>query len=569
MGFDVDLMKISRRVAFILVASVVLQLQAYAQAGLVINEIYIGTNAAINDQFIELYNPQTTTQYLDGCKLVQFGATGGDLSGASLTGVQTIWSFPGQAGDKTLAVAPGAFIVIAASATNHSGGLDLSFAGYEAVATPGPHNPKAVQLTHSSAALTYPGLTPSPIADAIVLTNGTGVSGSSIPLSSIIDGVQYDTAWVAGHLPASIDAGHTGGPNLKYGVSMERNKAGVTTLNSSYDFALFLPSPGVEHGTSKPVVAADLLPFDLRRFVDFNQYDTVTSGQKPNTYRSSQTVFATGLQFQGSNNVAWIRDTSYKTTSSAGQVSDLHFRATSAGDIQVFGDQAMLNYVLPANLASVFTPPNQWLDYFKTSLAVNTSYPVTTLTGTYSGATVTITFTGAYRGSEHVTVPRASFDSAYRFDLTANVQVSLGPLPLGSFSTTQMIWLSKGIGIIKMNMAHAGTTIGGQPVNVDGSERELIAYGIAAPARVYHPTDSIAVRAYPNPATDEITLSVPKEVRRVMLFATNGHLVRSFDVTGHGLEVLLWVKDLASAAYHARIEFADSSSGEVNMIVEH
>ena len=54
--------------------------------GLIINEVYIGTSGTVSDQFIELYNPQSTTQYLDGCMIIQFGASGGALSGSKLTG---------------------------------------------------------------------------------------------------------------------------------------------------------------------------------------------------------------------------------------------------------------------------------------------------------------------------------------------------------------------------------------------------------------------------------------------------------------------------------------------------
>ena len=58
--------------------------RAQSGKGLVINEIYIGSMAASggssNDEYIELYNPQSTTLYLDANMIVRFG-TGGKRHG--------------------------------------------------------------------------------------------------------------------------------------------------------------------------------------------------------------------------------------------------------------------------------------------------------------------------------------------------------------------------------------------------------------------------------------------------------------------------------------------------------
>src|SRR6266540_7131610 len=152
-----------------------LSMQASAQNlghGLMINEVYIGTSGS-SDQFIEIYNPQTTTQYLDGCIIVQFSTTGGALSGQTLTGATTGWKFPGRPTGTTLPVKPREFVVVAASAAKHTGGVDLSSAVYEAHGSFAQASPNATQLTIMSPAMNYPGLTPATTGDAIVLTNGT------------------------------------------------------------------------------------------------------------------------------------------------------------------------------------------------------------------------------------------------------------------------------------------------------------------------------------------------------------------------------------------------------------
>src|ERR1041385_635140 len=169
-------------------------LQANAQnlgRGLMINEVYIGT-ASNTDQYIEIYNPQTTTQYLDGCMIVQFGTTGGSLSGQSLSGAVTGWKFPGTVGGKTLAVKSKEFVVVAASATKHTGGLDLSGTAYEAHGSTAQSSPNAKQLTNMSPAMTWPGFTPAVAGDAIVLTNGSDATISDgVTVASILDAMQY------------------------------------------------------------------------------------------------------------------------------------------------------------------------------------------------------------------------------------------------------------------------------------------------------------------------------------------------------------------------------------------
>ena len=116
-------------VVFLVIIPISLLHAQSAGKGLVINEIYIGSMAVsgstATDQFIEIYNPQTTTQYLDGCMIVRFGETGGKLTGSALQQPADAWKFPGTSGGTTLSVQPGAFVVIAASAKNFSGGKNV------------------------------------------------------------------------------------------------------------------------------------------------------------------------------------------------------------------------------------------------------------------------------------------------------------------------------------------------------------------------------------------------------------------------------------------------------------
>src|SRR5688572_22161188 len=87
----------------------------FAQAkGILINEIYIGGVRTLlaNDSYVELYNPTSTTLYLDGCLLARVTAN----SGGFLQPIAEAWKFQGVPGNKTLPIAPGQFVVICAGA---------------------------------------------------------------------------------------------------------------------------------------------------------------------------------------------------------------------------------------------------------------------------------------------------------------------------------------------------------------------------------------------------------------------------------------------------------------------
>jgi len=552
-----------------------------AGKGLVINEIYIGSFASsgtATDQYIELYNPQSTTQYLDGCIIARFG-NGGMVANGVLQQVAEAWKFPGTRGGKTLAVASKQFIVVAVSAKNWSRGVDLSGADYETYTggmVPDDDNPNSTNLQKITGALTVQDLQLSATMDAVVLTNGSDANtADGIAMTSVIDGVQYNTAWTAGNLPVTIDAGFTGGPNLKFGYSMERTKKGVTSLNSSADFGLEFPSVGYEHGEApqkKPITVKDIFPFDFKRFVSYDEYDTVTEGAAPSKGPASKTVLSSGISFQGQSGVSLVKDTSIATG-----VSDLHYLPTPGGDLQVFADESFVSSVLPTTgLGITFNVPNQFVDYLKMSAGVNTVYPVATVTGvtTQNGIQVnfTVTTTGIYKGIErNISVPRGIFDTTYRFDLPAQVQISaLGGLISGSFTATESFWIAKGIGIIKSVLPRAGTTISGNSIVVGGIEKEMIAYGIQGARDVLADTShNESVQFYPNPADGEVNVRLGKSADRIELYSSDGKIIHSFDIVGRNPHALLWLKDLSEGPYIARVLYGDGRSSSASLIVKH
>jgi hypothetical protein len=544
----------------------VLSLQAHAQQnigrGLMINEVYIGS-AGSTDQYIEIYNPQSSTQYLDGCMIVQFGTSGGTLSGQTLSGALTGWKFPGTPGGRTLAVASKQFVVVAANAKKNASGLDLTSAAYEARSSLSQANPNAIQLTNMSPALTYPGLTPAATGDAIVLTNGSDATiTDGVSVSSILDAMQYGPTIVQGKFPQSIDSMLTGGSNLKAGYAMERNAVGVTTHSSYKDFSLQYPTPGAQHGSQqqKVVTPADLQPFEIGRFVAFHQFDTASAGATPSQFLSSQTVMQTGLSFQGQSGVARIRDSSF-TTSSSSIVSDLHYHVTSASDIEAFADTNLLQYMF-GDFSTNLKATNQWIPYLKMSAGAGTTYPITTITGSYPAgpvtATLTIPMTAVYRGIERVTVAKGTFDSAYRFDLTAHVKITASIFVNDSLIVPTSVWLVKGIGVIKRSNPFVTKTIAGNAIPVDGAERDMYAFGVQSRSSVSSHVAAASVTLYPNPASSLLHIASDRPVRSITLYDARGAVVLSeqFDA----LQPTVSLQDLATGMYRARIEYRDGTS---------
>jgi hypothetical protein len=74
---------------------------------------------------------------------------------------------------------------------------------------------------------------------------------------------------------------------------------------------------------------------------------------------------------------------------------------------------------------------------------------------------------------------------------------------------------------------------------------------------------------YPNPASDQATISFDRPADRVFLYDNAGKMVRSFELSSHITEALLWVGDVPNGAYHARVMFADGSSQTTEMVIRH
>jgi hypothetical protein len=557
----------------LVVLFLVVALQANAQnigRGLMINEVYIGS-ASNTDQYIEIYNPQSTTQYLDGCMIVLFDTTGGQLSAGALTNVRTAWKFPGSPGGKTLPVKSKEFVVVAADVSKHSGGLDLTSAAYEARASNALPNKNAKQLFNMSPAMTYPGLTPAATGDAIVLTDGTDATiADGVKVTSILDAMQYGLTIKQGNFPQSVDSMLTGGQYLKAGYAMERNAAGVTTHSSYNDFSLQYPTPGTEHATQQqPVTPADLQPFDLGRFVAFHQFDTASAGAAPSEFLSSQIVMQTGLSFQSQTGVALIRDSSF-TTGSSSTVSDLHYHVTSAKDLEAFADDQLLQYMF-GNFSTNLTAPNQWIPYLKMTSGQSTPYSLTTITGSYSTGTLTvplsIPITGVYKGIERVTVAKGTFDSAYRFDLTAHVHINYG-FGQDSIIVPTSIWFIKGIGVIKRSNPFVTKTIATQTIPVNGSERDMYAFGIQSRSIVdAHVTPESRAIPYPNPVNMKFYLAHSKALKSVTIFDSRGIAV-SYQEFGdiEGVPQIS-VTNLSSGHYTLKSEYVDGISDVSPLVI--
>lgn len=485
-------------------------------SGIVINEIYIGTvrSGLANDSFVELYNPTDHTLYLDGCILARFDSSGGLLSTGVLVYPAEGWIFPGSVGGHTLPITSGSFVVIAANATATAGGIDLSGADFETYSSLIDNNsPSAKKLRKLGGnAFFNKDFSLSQTHDAVVITDGTDtVVGDGLKATSILDGVQYAVAGT-GNLPATIDAGITGGANLKLGVSMERNEKGVTTHNSFVDFSLQpKPTPGLQHGTKVDITkATEIFPLDLGHYNIYDAYTTDTTGVPIDSTknRASFVVWRIGQNFAGKSNVAWAKDTSNITKRSKGHENNLHYLPNVKGDILAFADAQFLGTFVPQAFATILTPPDSFVNYFILSGGIKKQYPITHLAQQidFQGTTVSIdlTVTGSYQGIDSVTVPAGHFDTAYKFFINGAANISLSIIPLGSFSGVQTIWLVKGIGIVKTNLP----TINGL-VPIAGSERQLTKYGIEFIDGVPVGTDLTSqITLFPNPGNEAVTLSI-------------------------------------------------------------
>ncbi len=513
----------------------------FAQAkGIVINEIYIGGVRTLlgNDSYVELYNPTENTLYLDGCLIARVTAN----SGGFLQPIAEAWKFQGIPGNKTLPLLPGQFVIICASAKNVSGGLDLSNADYETytgVPILDSDNPSSKNLRKVPAGGFTLDINISQTLDAIVLTDGKDtVLTDGIQELGVIDGVQYSTTQ-AMILPTSIDGGFTGGAGLKLGKTMERTQKGVTTHNSGVDFSIYpKATPGYQTGSEPGVLpkGTDIFPLSLGKYVMYNAYETDSNGtiDTSTITTSSTTVWRENQSEGGFSNVSWLKDTSNMSLFYSGDEANLRYRADENQDIDVLADQEFIGTFVSPFFAAFVQSPNTFVDYFKLSAGFKKPYNVLNLSQDIDfqgvSATVNVTTTGSFEGIDSVTVPAGKFDSAYKFIVKGDVEVTAFGIPLSSFSAAKTMWLVKGIGIIKSNTPTV--VAGGLPIT--GSERQMTAYGTRSINSV---TDQYALPTFfslsPNPATSyfEIHHSIAPgsfgQNMKVELFNVLGSSVRT------------------------------------------
>jgi len=248
----------------------------YVATGVKINEIYYGgpyTNELYyDDQYMELYNPEDDTLYLDGYIICRVSTSsyanitppqyyGQDNDGdGDMDKVVLIVQFPGTPRTgRQYPIAPGQFVVCACTPIDHRQfcptSVDLSHADYEffnPISTRDADYPGVPNITNI-----YEGKTTIFMinlgADVIILADGSDAYyPDGIDISSIVDGVEYrSTVPSTGikYLTSLIDQGYTGIGLQKYnGLSIERIIPGYDTNNSTNDFDMIThATPGYHH----------------------------------------------------------------------------------------------------------------------------------------------------------------------------------------------------------------------------------------------------------------------------------------------------------------------------------
>ncbi|GAB4365808.1 MAG: DUF4876 domain-containing protein [Calditrichia bacterium] len=240
-------------------------------APIVIHEIYycgpVNNIFFFFDQYIELYNRDTATVYLDGMIIARIRSSTEILPYIdSLDYVQTVYAyqFPGLPGGTQYPVEPGSFVVIASDAFDHTQSLpnavDLSQADFEFYNEykndwDNLNVPNLVSLNPSRGTDFLISLA----SDGVVLADGTSwelvtVTTSSgeneyvnLPISTIVDGVEYKSGVTTNkYLTYRIDSGFAGIGVTKYsGKSVQRVVPWQDTNNSTVDFrVLNAPTPG-------------------------------------------------------------------------------------------------------------------------------------------------------------------------------------------------------------------------------------------------------------------------------------------------------------------------------------
>ncbi len=333
-------------------------------------------------------------------------------------------------------------------------------------------------------------------------------------------------------------------------------------------FIAFIIAAPIDALFAQSITVADLIPHKLGCYVDYNEYDTASTGSAGVKSHASYTINAIDV----ATNVISVLDSIGGGDPSG--IHELNYFFTSAGDLQVYADTALINYMIPASIAAGITQsPDKWVDYFKLSTGT-TAYPIMVLTSkvTYSGQslTVTNTITGQFVKVEPLFVGNATYDSAYLFEITAVSKVSDGAIELGGFTSTQSNWLVRGIGVVKTVKPIAGTTIVGNSVTTEGRETDMTSFGIASTSSVTPiRAQGSPINAYPDPASDQVTLTFDRPVNQIFLYDYAGKMIRSFNLSSKTSEALLWVGDIPNGAYHARAVFADGSSRSSELVIRH
>jgi hypothetical protein len=250
----------------------------YVATGIKINEIYYGgpyTNELYyDDQYIELYNPEDDTLYLDGMIICRVSTSyyegsdphqyyGQDNDGDDdMDKVVLIVQFPGTPiTGREYPIAPGQFVICACTPINHKGfcmyncqyWVDLSQADFEffnPISTRDhdyPNIPNITNIYENKTTIFMISLA----SDVIILADGsdaTYLDGIYIP--SIVDGVEYRSSVPKEKaLTILVDQGYTGIGFQKYtGLSVERIIPGYDTNNSTNDFEITThPTVGYNH----------------------------------------------------------------------------------------------------------------------------------------------------------------------------------------------------------------------------------------------------------------------------------------------------------------------------------
>ncbi len=331
--------------------------------------------------------------------------------------------------------------------------------------------------------------------------------------------------------------------------------------------AILLAAP-ISAMRAQSVTVAGLIPHALGCYVDYNENDTLSSGSAAVKSHASYTI-----NQLDSGGILGVLDSIGGGDPSG--IHQLHYFFTSAGDLQAYADTAFINFLIPSSVAEgVTSPPDTWVDYIKLSSGVGASYSIMTLNSkvTYDmeKLNVTVTLTGKYLGIDTVTASGTTYDSAYRFDISGLTAVSLGVLPLGNFTTTQSYWIVRGIGTVKTNAPISGTTIDGSSISTDGKETEMTSFGIANLSSVSVPHSSTSsISFYPNPASDQVTLTFDRPANQIFLYNDAGQMIRSFQISSHTGDALLSVQDIPNGAYHVQVMFADGSSQTSEMVIRH